>query len=162
MPVRKLTMAPRNDPLGFAERGWSNLTIIEDTFKTQGKGHVVTQLVQTLLSVLVFPKERWFYEYLSKVEISKLEKRDWPLPKQVIGTTSDMNQLLRHMRNAVCHGGVTFYSDAPSGSDSRFVEEITIEFVDRPKRNSDICWKVIMEGKDLRRFLYKIFERLRD
>jgi hypothetical protein len=160
MATKRIALAPRNDPLGLAERGWTNLLTIERSFKTHGEGHVVTQLVQTLLAILVFPKGKDFFEYMAHLQLDSLT--NWPIPKQVLGATPNMGQLLRHMRNAVCHGLVTFYGDSTDGAESRFVDEISIEFADRPNEDSDINWKIIMEGEDLKLFLYKLLDFLHD
>jgi len=73
-----------------------------------------------------------------------------------------MHQLLRHMRNAVCHDLVTFYGDSKDGPDTRFVDYVSIELADRSKPGLDIDWKVVMEGLDLKLFLYKLLHFLHD
>lgn len=51
-----LEMAPRNDPLGFAQRSYINVRIIGQGLEEKGEGHVVTQLVQSILGYIVFQK----------------------------------------------------------------------------------------------------------
>ncbi|MDP3074736.1 HEPN family nuclease [Bradyrhizobium sp.] len=151
-----LVMEPRNDPIGFAKRSQENLRIIEESLADKGEGHVVTQLVQSLLAYLVFPKERGYYTQLNSMQLSTLEQNGWPRPEQIIGTTKDAGDLIRHMRNAVCHGLVVFHGIGPDSSNSRKLEEIFIEFSDRPKPGADINWQVAIEGVDLRRFMFEL------
>jgi hypothetical protein len=156
-----LVMAERNDPIGFARRSMENLWIIEKSLADRGEGHVVTQLVQSLLAFLVFPKERGYFRLMNAVQLSALEEKGWPRPLQIIGETKDAGDLIRHMRNAVCHGLVVFHGTGPDGSNSRKLEEIFIEFSDRPPHppNSPINWQVAIEGVDLRRFLFQLIDQ---
>jgi HEPN pEK499 p136 len=160
MATIQVVLGPRNDRLGLAQRGWANLLLVERSFKETGEGHVVTQLVQTLLSILVFPKETHFSEHLRGLKLDPTG--NWPLPKQMVGTTPNMGELLRHMRNAVCHGRVKFFGE--EGPNSRFVDDISIMFEDKPMKppGADIDWRVVMEGRDLKRFLFKLLEYLHD
>jgi HEPN pEK499 p136 len=159
MQSHPLVMEPRNDPIGFAKRSHENLRLIEEGLAERGEGHVVTQLVQSLLAYLVFPKERGYYSQINTLKLSDLEERGWPRPVQIIGTTKEnVGDLLRHMRNAVCHGLVIFHGTGPDESNSRKLEEIFIEFSDRANADSPINWQVAIEGVDLRRFLFQLID----
>jgi hypothetical protein len=57
----EMSMNPRNDPIGFAQRAHENLRIIEASQSVIGEGHVVTQLVMSLFAFIVFPKEKKKY-----------------------------------------------------------------------------------------------------
>jgi HEPN pEK499 p136 len=153
-----LTMEPRNDPIGFAKRSRENLRLIEESLADTGEGHVVTQLVQSLLAYLVFPKERGYYAQLNGIQLSTLEKNGWPRPVQMIGTTKHAGDLIRHMRNAVCHGLVVFHGIGSDSSNSRKLEEIFVEFADRPEPRAEINWQVAIEGVDLRHFLFQLID----
>src|SRR3981081_1247769 len=97
-----LTMEPRSDPVGFAKRSRENLRIIEESLGDKGEGHGVTQLVQSLLAYLVFPKERGYYTQLNGIQLSTLEKNGWPRPGQVIGTTKKAGDRIRHHATPGC------------------------------------------------------------
>ena len=153
-----LKLGRRNDPLGFAFRARENLRIIEESPADKGEGHVVTQVVQSLLAFLVFPKERHFYDKLKAEPIDRIYGGDLPFV-QMIGTTNNMNQLLRHMRNAVAHGLITFHGHGPEGADSRKLEEIFIEFADRSHPNRPIDWQILIEGPKLRAFMFDLILR---
>jgi hypothetical protein len=162
MAKKRLELAPRNDPLGLAQRAWKNLNLIEGAYDARHEGHVVTQLVQTLLALIVFPKAKKFFRHFSPVLLDDLEERGWPRPKQIIGTTDTIGCLFKHMRNAVCHGHLVFYGDPKDKANSRKLSEITIEFSDRKNDASPFDWKVTIEGQDLKRFLWHIFDYLND
>jgi hypothetical protein len=157
-----LQLAPRNDPIGIGQRAWNNLRLIEQLYDVHKEGHVVTQLVQSVLTIIIFPKEKKFFDHIAHCQLRDLEKRGWPRPKQVIGKTDTLGQLFRHMRNAVCHGLMKFYGDSKDGANSRDLSKISIEFSDRNKDKAPIHWQVIMEGPELRLFLYYIVDYLND
>ena len=157
-----LQLAPRNDPLGLGQRAWNNLKLIERSYDTEHQGHVVTQLVQTLIALVAFPKEKGFLARIERCQLQELEKRGWPRPKQVVGKTVTLHHLFKGMRNAVCHGLMKFYGDSGHGSNSRNLSEISIEFSDRKNDSAPIHWQIVMEGPELRRFLYYILEYLND
>lgn len=100
MPKRRLGLAPRNDPLGLAQRGWANLLLIEKEYSENLHGHVITQLLQSLLTLVIFPKEKEFFEYVSHCTLDDLEKTGWPRPRQIVGETNTLAELFTHMRNA--------------------------------------------------------------
>lgn len=148
-------LGPRNDPIGLARRSLINLELIEHLYAANKEGHVVTQLVQSLLAIIVFPKEQNLYDRFRQWRLSDLEDDQWPPLIPVIDTEADTKTLfdiLRHMRNALCHGLVTFYGHGPDGPDSRDVKSIWIEFADRDNFDSPIDWVFRIEGKDLKKF----------
>jgi hypothetical protein len=153
---KQLKLGPRNDPLGLAQRSLVNLEIIEKSYTSTKNGHVVTQLVQSLLALLVFPKEKALYDRLKSWQMVDLANRGWPLPKIVKDDkhdTTTLFKLLWHMRNAVCHGLIKFYGGGPDGDDSRDIRQIAIEFSDRDAPNSPIDWIATIEGENLKKFL---------
>lgn len=77
MSQSRLAPTPRNDPLGLAQRAWTNLRLVEREYDAKEKGHVVTQLVQSLLTLIVFPKEGIFFEHIESCTLDKLEARGW-------------------------------------------------------------------------------------
>jgi hypothetical protein len=145
------------------QRSQANLELIEAWYSTTNEGHVVTQLVQSLLVFIVFPKEKSYYERLNSIGINQFEKRGWPRPVQIIGATNSLGQLLRHMRNAVAHGLVVFHGTGPEGADARNLDEIFIEFSDKvPGENNPIHWQVAIAGNDLKDFMFMIMREAND
>jgi hypothetical protein len=78
----------------FATRTRANL----ETLKRPQAGapaYEVTQLVNSLLGLLVFPQQK-FVDDIPKTEISKLEEEGWPIPKipAPFKQVSDLQQLV--------------------------------------------------------------------
>ena len=156
--MHAMEMAPRNDPLGFMQRSQQNLRLIEERYADKKEGHVVTQLVQSLLAFVVFPKAKHYYETMDHLTLDYLEEYGWPRPEQKIGKTNTLRELLWHMRNAVSHGLVVFHGHGPDGSNSRELSEISIEFSDRPNETSPFNWQIVIEGLHLRAFVFRMIE----
>jgi hypothetical protein len=53
---------PRSDALGLAERTRKNLLFIEGAFERGEDVHVITQVANSLLMLVVFPWERHFVD----------------------------------------------------------------------------------------------------
>ena len=66
----------------FAERTRKNLRAIEDLQAKGGEAYEVTQLVNSMLGLLVFPRER-FIDQIPQTSLSDLEADGWPVPKVV-------------------------------------------------------------------------------
>jgi len=128
----------------FAERTFENLQIVCDRKDREEKtGYEVTQLVNSCVGLLVFPKEEYFAT-LWKDEPTM----NFPNPQiqnvarkivcsQQLGNipcrcSSHFGHMLRHLRNAVAHGRITTIPDVE-------VEEIEkICFTDqREKRDGN-------------------------
>lgn len=161
MAETELKLAPRNDPLGLAQRTWTNLEIIEKSFAgEERRGHVVTQLVSSLLTFIIFPKED---EALQKrieshqLDVSKLN--DWKI-KQVLGTTPTLAKLFWHLRNATAHNRLKFRGVLDGNS--RYAKDVVIEFYDRASRDAPDNWKIEMEVEGIRTFLTWIYVNIFD
>ena len=146
--------ASRNESLGFAERTRKNLEIIEQAFQQRAEGHVVTQLVLSLLGLVVFPWERGFRQHIRKVRLAMLAKEGWPRweVKMSKGPCDTLYQLVHHLRNAVTHGSFTF------SSDSRNIDDVAIEFEDRESRAQPPKWCARIQAGELRTFCLRFLE----
>ena len=74
-----------------------------------------TQLVNSLLGLLVFPQQRYVNK-IPAIPLSKLFAKGWPIP-QVVGDfpqAKDLNQLVRYLRNAIAHFNIEFTVDEHS------------------------------------------------
>lgn len=98
----------------FATRTRKNLYALRELQRTNPDVRVyeVTQLINSLLGLLVFPQQR----YIDRIEALPLEElvsRGWPIP-QVIGEypqVEDLNQLVRYLRNSIAHCNLEIVSD---------------------------------------------------
>ena len=96
----------------FAQRTRTNLRIIEDLQAKGGEAYEVTQLVNSMLGLLVFPKERVF-DQIPQTSLSDLEADGWPIPR-VVGDfpqAKDLRELIRYLRNAIAHFHIEFIGE---------------------------------------------------
>jgi hypothetical protein len=96
----------------FAKRTRRNLRAVEDL---QDQGHEVfevTQLINSMLGLLVFPREE-FVGRIPKIPLTELKAQGWPVPQARRGfdQVHDLNELVRYLRNAVSHFNIEFLAD---------------------------------------------------
>ena len=116
----------RNDALGFAQRTRKNLAYMNLAFDDGRDVHVVTQLVSSLLGLVVFFFERDLLEFAATMPLANLEIKGWPHVTITMGAEkcSTLKDLISHLRNAVAHGRIHF------SSDSREMQQVRIVFED--------------------------------
>lgn len=97
----------------FAERTRTNLRAIEDLRAEGREAYEVTQLVNSMLGLLVFPREE-FIERIPETSLNDLAADGWPVPKVVGGfpQAKDLRELVRYLRNAIAHFDIEFIGDA--------------------------------------------------
>ena len=96
----------------FADRTRQNLRALEE-LQTQGhRVFEVTQLVNSMLGLLVFPREE-FVGSIPKIRVAELQAQGWPVPKTRPGfpEVPDLNELVRYLRNAISHFNIEFIGD---------------------------------------------------
>jgi hypothetical protein len=155
-PVANLTQQPtptRNDTLEFCRRTRRNLEFIENALQNDPTApvHAVTQLTLSLLGIVVFPYER-LDETIFYKTVTQMRGDGWfgwsimlDKPKKAHETTRTLGDLLRHLRNAVAHGRLTFSSDSPS------INDVSVTVEDGPE-NAPANWRACIEGPELRSF----------
>jgi HEPN pEK499 p136 len=119
--------ATRNDALGFAIRTKKNLHYIASAFEQNADVHVVTQLVNSLLGLVVFPWERRLVEHLRSMRLDHLATKGWPTWNSTLGTCDTLGQMIRYIRNGIAHGNICF------SSDNRKIEDVFIEIWNKPQ-----------------------------
>ena len=80
----------------------------------------VTQLINSLLGLLVFPSEK-FFRSLPRTQLARLQRDGWPIP-QVVGSYQQarhLQELIRYLRNAVAHFNVEFLPKEVTGTQER-------------------------------------------
>jgi hypothetical protein len=141
--------------LEFAERTRRNLEYIERAFDDGADVHVVTQLATSLLGLIVFPWEKHFVKQVDALKLDDLVSEGWPRWKVSKGTCNTLGDLVRHLRNAVAHGNITF------SSDSRYIEEVAIDVENYPpRRTATPNWCARIDAKDLRAFCLRFVDLL--
>ncbi|MDC7713044.1 HEPN family nuclease [Vogesella sp. LYT5W] len=136
----------RNDTLGFAHRTRKNLEHIEHAYKNGHDVHVVTQLVLSLLGLIVYPNERKLVERVNTLTLSELKDQGWPSWKIELGSPETLNQLIKMLRNAVAHGRIHF------SSDDRVLDHVSIQFEDYDPRSKIVTWRATITSNDLEKF----------
>lgn len=132
----------------FAARTKHNLEFIRKAHRENpGSVYEVTQLVNSLLGLLVFPQQRYVHS-IPATPLAELERAGWPIP-QVEGSypqVKDLNQLFRYLRNAVAHSNIEFLADERGDLTGIVVWNIPNVLPDangRPRRNTarEIDWR---------------------
>jgi len=124
----------------FAERTKANLEFIEGRAKRGDTVFEVTQLINSTLGLLVFPKEQYMRK-IPDTSLAELEEQGWPRIKVVEGKLPEDNlqQLMRYLRNGIAHCNIEFYSN-----DHRQVDGLYIW------NNGATTWKAKLSIDDLR------------
>lgn len=122
----------RGETLGFAERTRKNLEYILAAHDAHEGVHVVTQVILSLLGVVVFPFERHTTEAHVDPDLQELAAAGWPLWDYVDGSRppKTLSGLIGHLRHATAHNNVSF------SSDSRFLHDVVIGFKNNPPTGS--------------------------
>jgi hypothetical protein len=112
-------MNPRNDALGLAERTRKNLTHMEAAFAGGADVRLITQVVNSLLGLIVFPGAALRGQRRGCAAAASCHQ-GWPSWEIVRGSADTLGQLVRCLRNAAAHGHIQFPSD------SRQLSEVVI------------------------------------
>lgn len=146
-----MSLDGRNTLMGIAERVHKNLAFISESHKEGADVHVVTQLLLSLLGLIVFPvetiKENRSDVLQSTLRLSELEEAGWPHWTFTIGQARNLHEFTKRLRNSVAHRRVSF------SCDSREIEEVRITFRDRRSSSKTDGWEVQISAPDLKRFV---------
>ena len=93
----------------FISRTEKNLRAIEKLSQEGKSVYEVTQLINSLLGLLVLPKER--FKTIPEITQETMIKEGWPLPFGENAQVSGLKQLITNMRNAVAHFNIEFIAD---------------------------------------------------
>lgn len=146
----------RNDALDFARYTRSNLKSIESAKASGDQGaHQVTQLMLSLLGLIVFP---WATNFKESIESRPLEEvQGGECWRMQLGERGTLKQFGKHLRNAVAHRRIEF------SSDSGDYDKVNITFYDRPsKKDAPVNWITTINAAHLRIFCMNLIELLED
>ncbi|HEX6367513.1 MAG TPA: HEPN family nuclease [Longimicrobium sp.] len=148
-----MALSPRAASEGFAERTRKNLLYVDEAFQAGADVHVITQLVNSLLGLVVFPWEKSVVERFRHIPLATLKEKGWPEWQLTTGQCSTLGQLIRCLRNGTSHGHIQF------SSDSRLLNEVTIEVSNYPKWCApDPDFEGSIRADELRDFCLKLTE----
>lgn len=91
----------------FISRTEKNLRAIENLRQEGESVYEVTQLINSLLGLLVYPRER-FFETIPDITQETMIKEGWPLPYEENSQIQHLRELVINMRNAVAHFNIEF------------------------------------------------------
>ena len=137
----------------FIARTQKNLIVIECLKEKGVKVYEVTQLLNSMLGLLIFPKER-FFEKIQNKRWDMMVKEEWPLPSEDYSHVSDLKQLITNMRNAVAHCNIELIPEHG--------EIISIEFRDYPwgDNHKEPHWKEVYDVASLRKFVDMLLDHI--
>jgi hypothetical protein len=155
------------DPIiEFARRTKCNLDHIQEQVEWQKSKretpalYEVTQLINSLLGIIVHPKES-LPPHFFDIELDKLYQKGWPefrlateeiddhcitLPQTLLG-------LLRLMRNAIAHNQIAYISLPPDTGDIE-----SIHFWNKPGKNK--IWEIEVSINQLRKFVTLLLDHI--
>jgi hypothetical protein len=146
-----MRLASRNESMGFAERTKKNLQHVQKAFDAGHDVHVVTQVVNSLLGLVVFPWESHLDEVVQAMPLAELERQGWPRWEITKGSCATLGELIRHLRNGASHRDIWF------SSDDRDAGEVTIEVRDRKKGAPEPYWVARLNANEVRQFASDLF-----
>jgi hypothetical protein len=137
----------RNDPLTFASYAWKNFEFIEQAATTrQDDLHPVTQLVISLLGLIVFQREKNTIEFNHQLKVMNpnglLDSQLWNESEP----STTLKQLIDNLRHSVAHGNVEF------SSESHNQHEVYITFCNKLRKGG--AWKAQVRADHLRTFCF--------
>lgn len=135
--------------LDFINRTKRNLEVIQkislDASK-ENQVHEVTQLINSLFGLLIFPKEKMF-DSIPEIPYTDLVEKGWPKIEIIQSQAYELTlkEFVRLMRNSLAHFNVEFLSDGKT------ISGIKLWNI----RNSKKTWEAKFEMEVLQRFIYK-------
>jgi hypothetical protein len=145
-------LASRNQTLGFATRTHKNLLYLQNAFARGADVHVVTQLALSLLGLVVFPHERGFSQRAKAARLDQLISQGWPAWSMTGAPCKTLGELIMFVRHSIAHGQIRF------SSDSRRIEEVSIEFSNLPQDKPRLHWRGSIAAADLQQFCLRFIE----
>ncbi len=116
----------------FAERSRSNLERLEADERRGGEYHEVTQLINSLLGMLVFLHED---EILSNPRLESIQ--GFPNVKPTVGNRkTSLSDLIKALRNAVCHRQIEQTATADGKTITGFTFWTTPSRGEKPRRRT--------------------------
>ena len=152
-------MEDRTVALGLAQRTLKNLEYIKKAAEAAEDVHLIADLTNSLLGLVIVPKEQYEGKELWNVTLKKLEKKGWPqwkITKDERGAacennwtlTKNLGRLVAHLRNAAAHGRFE-YTGEPN---SRKLSKVTLVVRDKPGKYKPVNWEAEIGGEDLYKF----------
>lgn len=146
--------------LDFARRTKKNLEFVEACAARESGAeqdvYEVTQLVNSLLGLLVFPQQE-FYNTIPALPLTRLVEMGWPNLQLLRGSTPGHNLqgLVRYMRNGVSHNNIEFFS-----KDGKKISGLRLWNIPMGSRTPD--WEIELTLEDLKKIVYKFIDLIEE
>ena len=155
----------RGEAIGFAQRTRKNLEYMRNARADKEDVHVVAHLVNSLLGVVIVPKEEYFEKEFLQVPLEELPGRPWPTwnitldePWKNGWKTKQLKDLIWHLRNAAAHGRFRFTGDP----ESRCLVEVIIIVEDQHPDSPTLNWRAEIGGEELYQFCIRFSQYIDD
>ena len=124
----------RNNSGGIEQRTMTNLQFVNDVFeaspdKETAPVHIVTQIVNSLLGLVVLPYAKGWAFHKGNTKLEELYSKGWPRWDLIMPKADEchtLGNLVWHLRNAAAHGNYSF------SSNDRDPTKVIITIRDRP------------------------------
>jgi hypothetical protein len=155
MPVT----TPPTETRSFAHRVRLNLDAVDAVASVApAKAHPVTQLVLSLVGLIVLPSESHYLHIAGHERLADLAARGWPtwtivhdLSRRPGASSDTLGDLLWHLRSVITSGRIrTTAADAP-------FKDVTV-FFDQQVAGGIDTWSASISAPDLRTFCLKLGE----
>lgn len=136
--------------IDFARRTRENLEYIEQAHANGAKVYEVTQLCNSLLGLLVFPRE-YYMQSIPETPLGDLVEQGWPDIRTTHGELpqDDLRSLMQMLRNSIAHCNVEFCAD-----DAGEIRGLKLW----NRRGRTTTWKAELTLNDLRTIALKFIE----
>lgn len=115
----------------FVMRTKSNLFFLE---KSQ---YEVTQLINSMIGFLIIPEQKQYNHIVDgMIDDVLFQKISNCIDKNTYSTAVNLQQICRHLRNAVAHSNISFQAEKPNISSQPLIIH-SAKFVDENKRTNE-------------------------
>jgi hypothetical protein len=149
---------PPTETRAFAHRVRLNLDAIDAVASVApAKAHQVTQLVLTLIGLIVLPRENHYLEAAGDSTLPALAAKGWPtwtiahdLSRRPEGAADTLGDLLWQLRSTISSGQIRLTS-----GDKPFAE-VSVYFDQQVAGGEIVTWSASISAPDLRVFCVKL------
>jgi hypothetical protein len=115
----------------------------------------VTQLINSMLGLLVLPQQRYFNR-IPAIPLAELAEQGWPMPRLISVSAQDqkvedLRELMRYLRNGIAHFNLEFSTDRQNNINGLYLWNT---------RAGRVTWKVHLSLEDLKLITEKFIEIL--
>jgi len=144
----------RNDALVFAQYTRQNLGLCDELLASNADFHPVTQLINSLLGLIVFIKEKQFDGEIAGRELDKLVQEGWPKIEMTGEECRTLGTLVYHLRNAAAHGRMRF------SSNSHDLKKVVVRVEDYKNKQTTSYWSATLDAAQLRQLCLSFIDLL--